>query len=233
MSISRSDRLTPASLPNWILAYVEYMSSEEALDRVYAASADPAAQVELYDDWAASYDDDLAVSGYATPRRVAEMLAEHLTDRDAPIFDFGCGTGMSGRALAHAGFTAIDGADLSTGMLEQAERSGAYRRLWELTAGVLDVRRGTYRALVACGVISLGAAPAETLTLVASAVGPGDFVVFSFNDHTLEDHEYMATLQALLDDDFEQVAAEHGVHIASREMGSTVFLLRRSSAEHS
>jgi hypothetical protein len=81
--------------------------------------------------------------------------------------------------------------------------------------------------LVACGVVSVGAAPAGTLALLASAVGPGDVVVFSFNDHTLESDEYMAALQALLDADFEQVAAEHGVHIASREMGSTVFLLRR------
>ncbi|WP_040494162.1 class I SAM-dependent DNA methyltransferase [Ilumatobacter nonamiensis] len=203
------------------------MSAEEALDRVYAASSDPTTQAELYDDWAASYDHDLEVSGYATPGRIAELLAEHLTDHDAPVLDFGCGSGMSGRALADAGFTTIDGTDLSTGMLEQAEHSGAYRRLWQLTAGQLDVSPGTYRAVVACGVISVGAAPAGTLTLVASAVGPGDMVVVSFNDHTLEDDEYMATLQALLDDGFEQVAAEHGVHIASRDMGSTVFLLRR------
>ncbi len=203
------------------------MSAEEALDRVYAASSDPTAQAELYDDWAASYDEDLEISGYATPKRVAEALAEHLTDRDTPILDFGCGTGMSGRALTDAGFTTIDGADLSAGMLEQAERSGAYRRLWQLTAGELDVGPGSYRAVVACGVISVGAAPAGTLRLVASAVGRGDMLVFSFNDHTLDDDEYMATLQALLDADFEQVAAEHGIHIASRGMGSTVFVLRR------
>ncbi|MFT4658557.1 MAG: putative TPR repeat methyltransferase [Candidatus Aldehydirespiratoraceae bacterium] len=203
------------------------MSAEEALDRVYAASSDPKTQAELYDDWAAAYDDDLEVSGYATPKRLAEVLAEHLADRDAPILDFGCGTGMSGRALADAAFTTIDGADLSAGMLEQADRSGAYRRLWQLTAGELGVSPGSYSALVACGVVSVGAAPAGTLALLASAVGPGDVVVFSFNDHTLESDEYMAALQALLDADFEQVAAEHGVHIASREMGSTVFLLRR------
>lgn len=218
-----SRRLAVAAGP-W---YVQVMSPEEALDRVYAASSDPQEQAELYDDWATSYDDDLEVSGYATPGRVAQVLAEHLTDRDAPILDFGCGSGMSGRALAGAGFATIDGTDLSTGMLEQAERSGAYRRLWQLTAGELAVSPGAYRALVACGVISVGAAPAETLDQVASIVGPGDLLVFSFNDHTLEDDEYMGTLQSLLAADFEQLASEHGVHIASRDMNSTVFLLRR------
>lgn len=203
------------------------MGAEEALDRVYATSSDPEAQVALYDEWAASYDEDLEASGYATPARLAELLATHLTDPDAPILDFGCGSGMSGRALAAAGFTTIDGADLSAGMLARAERAGVYRRLWQLTAGELDVDPGAYRAVVACGVVSVGAAPAGTLALIASAVGPGDLVAFSFNDHTLDDDEYMAALQALLDADFEQVAAEHGVHIAARESTSTIFVLRR------
>jgi predicted TPR repeat methyltransferase len=203
------------------------MSAKEALDRVYAASSDPESQQALYDEWAASYDHDLEVSGYATPIRVAEMLGAHLDDRDAPILDFGCGSGMSGRALANAGFTTIDGADLSSGMLEQADQSGAYRRLWQLTAGELDVTPGAYRAVAACGVISVGAAPASTLSLIASVVGPGDLLVFSYNDHTLDDADYMSTLAALLDDDFEQLAAESGVHIASRGSESTVYVLRR------
>lgn len=204
------------------------MSAEEALDRVYATPADPESQRALYDEWATSYDHDLEASGYATPARIAAALDEHLGDRAAPILDFGCGTGMSGRAITAAGFTIVDGADLSANMLDEAERAGVYRRLWQMTAGELDVAPGTYRAVVACGVISLGAAPAETLSLVASAVGPGDLVVFSFNDHTIDDEGYMSTLASLTDDAFEVVSAEVGVHIASRESESTVYVLRRT-----
>ena len=204
------------------------MGAEEALDRVYASSSDPESQQELYNGWATSYERDLRDSGYATPARLADLLAEHLSPGDDPILDFGCGTGMSGKAMAHAGFTTIDGADLSPGMLEQAKLSGAYRQLWELTAGELDVTPGAYRAVVACGVISAGAAPASALPLVATAVAPGDLLVFSFNDHTLEDADYMAALTGVLDDGFEEVDAEHGVHIAARESTSTIFVLRRT-----
>lgn len=205
------------------------MSAEEALDRVYATPSDPETQRALYDEWAASYDHDLEVSGYATPGRIAELLARYLDDRDAAVLDFGCGSGMSGRALVDAGFTAVDGAEMSSGMLAQAELSGAYRRLWQLTAGELDVEPGTYRAVVACGVISVGAAPAATLGLVATAVGPGDLLVFSYNDHTIGDPEYMAEIGKLVDADFEQLAADDGVHIASRGSRSTVYVLRRSN----
>lgn len=204
------------------------MSSDDVFDRVYRSSSDPASQRALYDDWAGSYDRDLEASGYATPGRLARVLAEHLSDRDAPILDFGCGTGMSGRALADAGFTTIDGADLSSGMLDQAERAAVHRRLWQLTAGELDVAPGTYRAIVACGVIGIGAAPASTLPLIAAAVGPDDLLVFSFNDQVQTDDDYMSALAALVDSDFDKVAADEGVHIASRNSTSIVYALRRT-----
>lgn len=205
------------------------MGAEEALDRVYESSSDPESQKELYDDWAASYERDLRESGYATPARLAELLAEHVSPGAEPILDFGCGTGMSGQALADVGFTTIDGADLSSGMLEQAKRSGAYRQLWQLTAGELEVTPGAYRAVVACGVISAGAAPASALALVASAVAPGDLLAFSFNDHTIGQADYMAALDSLLADEFEELAAVRGVHIASRSSESIVYVLRRRS----
>ena len=203
------------------------MGAEEALDRVYAASSDPASQQELYDDWATSYDRDLIESGYATPARLAALVAEQLSDHDAPILDFGCGTGLSGRALAEAGFSTIDGADLSSGMLEQAANSGAYRQVWQLTAGELDVTPGSYRAIVACGAISAGAAPASTLSLVAEPVAPGGLLAFSYNDHTLAEPDYMAALDSLLAADFDEVAAARGVHIASRDSESIVYVLQR------
>ena len=62
----------------------------------------------LYTDWAKTYDSDVTGAGYATPGRVARALAE-VADLTAPLLDFGCGTGLSGVALAAEGFTAIDG----------------------------------------------------------------------------------------------------------------------------
>jgi len=52
--------------------------------------------LDIYANWAASYDDDLAEAGYETPHRIAAALAKFTTP-DARILDFGCGTGLSGR----------------------------------------------------------------------------------------------------------------------------------------
>ncbi|MAT03582.1 MAG: methyltransferase type 11 [Acidimicrobiaceae bacterium] len=203
--------------------------SDRHLDRVYHTSSAPDEQAALYDDWAATYDDDLTRHRCETPDRLARALASVTDDRSSPVFDFGCGTGLSGLALARAGWTTIDGADLSAGMLDVAERKGVYRRLWQVDGNQLDVEPGAYRTIVACGVVTIGAAPPETLDLLASQVAVGDHLAFSFNDHALADEAYTSRLDALLDDGFEQLVAEYGPNLAGLESGATVYVLRRAA----
>ena len=51
---------------------------------------------------------------------------------DARILDAGCGTGQAGALMAAAGFTNLDGADLSPEMREVAARLGVYQSLYHL-----------------------------------------------------------------------------------------------------
>lgn len=204
--------------------------SDQFLDRVYESSPDPAEQEALYDQWALTYDAELRANGYRTPGRLARLLAEVLAGDGvdgAPVLDFGCGTGMSGEAMAAEGITVVDGTDLSAEMLGVARSKGVYRELWQLTAGELDVESGSYRAIVACGVISPGAAPAATLDLLVHRLDVGGLLAFSYNAHALADASYTDKLAWLLDQGFTQVASEHGPHIAARNLDSTIYVLRR------
>jgi predicted TPR repeat methyltransferase len=72
--------------------------AQNYLDKVY--KTDPDALTDLYDDWAGGYDDELKESGYATPRRLARLLARVAPDKAAALMDFGCGTGMGGEELS-------------------------------------------------------------------------------------------------------------------------------------
>ena len=109
--------------------------TEGFLNNAYGAR-DSAATRKLYDDWAASYEAEIAENGYATPTRCAEALRSKIRDASAPILDFGCGTGLSGLALKLVGFETIDGVDLSQEMLNQAREKGVYRK-----AAVIRSRR--------------------------------------------------------------------------------------------
>ena len=80
--------------------------------------------MQVYAAWATEYDSDLIDGhGYRAPHdAVAGFLALNL-DKDARILDVGCGTGMVGLLLRDAGFTTIDGADLSDEMRDIYSRS--------------------------------------------------------------------------------------------------------------
>lgn len=120
-------------------AYVEQVSH---LQRVYALkSTDIDEMRSIYDEWAATYDSDLAESSqdYVGPGIAAAYVKKTLSEStfkgpkiDDPacvILDAGCGTGLVGIHLAQLGAKNVDGIDLSPGMLDVARRTGTYRNL--------------------------------------------------------------------------------------------------------
>lgn len=181
----------------------------------------------LYDDWAARYDADIAAWGYVTPARVATALAGTGLTKDAPILDFGCGTGLSGAALKAEGFATIDGTDISEAMLEGARARGVYRRVWIGTPGLLSIAPGDYAAIVAAGVVSLGAAPPETLDLLLEHLAPGGRLAFSYNDATLAEPSYVTRLDAALAGPARLLFSEHGPHLPGRDMGATIYVIEK------
>lgn len=182
-----------------------------------------------YDDWAASYDAELAENRYATPARCAAALARFAPDLAAPVLDIGCGTGLSGVALSEAGFSAIDGTDLSAEMLERAKHRGVYRRLFagDLTRP-LPVEPGAYAAMAAVGVVNPGHAPPETVDAVLSLLPASGVFVFSLNDHALAEPGFAAKVDAVVArGTAECVFREHGPHLPGIGLEATVFVLRR------
>ena len=97
--------------------------TENFLDRAYTDVSTETSN-EIYDAWAKTYEAEVAENGYATPARVAEAMAAHMSDKALPVLDFGCGTGLSGLALQLAGFNTLDGMDPSSEMLERAKGKG-------------------------------------------------------------------------------------------------------------
>lgn len=204
------------------------MSDKKFLDKVYdLETVDDTRQ--LYDAWSASYDKEVGDKGYATPARIADALKQFLPDPCAPVLDFGCGTGMSGAAMKAAGFTVIDGCDLSGDMLHHADKKDAYRKLWQADPdATFPVKPGDYAAIIACGVISKGAAPPETMQILVDALVPGGLLVFSFNDHTFDDPRFQAQVDHYLNNKTcHQLFRQDGEHLPGIDLRSTVFVLER------
>ena len=197
------------------------------LDKAYQAR-DAASTRALYDDWAASYEAEVANNGYATPARCADALKACGADLSAPVLDFGCGTGLSGLALRLAGFDVIDGVDLSAEMLDGARAKDVYRHLDMIEAGG-PLPRDDYTAIAAIGVIGAGAAPIDVLHILMRALPSGGKLVFSFNDHALEDPANEAGVAQWTDCGAARLLfKEHGDHLPGIDLKSNVYVLEKA-----
>ncbi len=117
------------------------------------ASRDAEEVRQIYRDWSASYDEDLAGFGYVAPQIGAEIFDQAFVRQDGLIFDAGCGTGLSGQALAERGYTRLHGGDFSPDMLAQARKSGHYQKLIEVDFRYpLDLTTARYDGVTCFGV---------------------------------------------------------------------------------
>jgi len=140
----------------------------------------------------------------------------------------GCGTGLSGAALAEEGFSTIDGMDPSPGMLEECRKRGLYRDLIELDLSKpLPVTQNQYAVIMAVGVISTGAGPANLMDVLIELLPKGGLFGLSLNDHALADPDYPAGVQRLKDAGHIVRAEEYGTHLPGIGLKSMIYLIER------
>lgn len=203
--------------------------ADRFLDHIYA-SARPEEADALYDAWADTYEAELAENGYATPARIASALARHCPERDTPVLDFGCGTGLSGLALKAEGFTVIDGMDPSREMLRRAGEKEIYRHLRHIAiADPAPIPQGSYALMAAAGVVGPGAAPASTIDILIRALPPSGLLALSLNDQAVSEAVYEGTMQAWIEAGAARLRfKEHGAHLPGKNLKSTIYLIEKA-----
>jgi len=205
------------------------MAGERAfLDRVYDLK-DKAETLDIYKDWAETYEDDVVGNGYVTPARTAAAMANAVADKDAPLLDISCGTGLSGVALHEAGFSTVDGTDFSEEMIAIAATKGIYRQLLpgDLTRP-LPGGPDDYANYAAIGVFSPGHGMPDAIPAVVARMRPRGCFGFSLNEHTLKDPEYMEVVGRLVEaGETELVFDEYGDHLTGLGSKSRIVVLRK------
>jgi len=138
--------------------------------------------LDLYADWAESYDADHETIGFFGHETASRMLARYTSFPDViNVLDAGAGTGAAGQALTKMGYENITAVDFSMEMLERAAKKGIYRDLFQADVGKpLDQFPSShFDACILVGVFSYGQAPAHALDEVLRVVKPGGIVVFT------------------------------------------------------
>lgn len=159
-----------------------------ALGEGEAPDRAPAAYVrDLFDQYAPRFDQELEERlAYRTPAALTELLGEAgiVADGGRHVLDLGCGTGLSGQALAPFA-RLLEGLDLSPRMLAEAARRGCYATLHE--ADLLDFlprHPGAYDLIAAVDVLNYLGDLRPALAAMAAALRPGGVLAFSVESGT-------------------------------------------------
>lgn len=181
------------------------------------ALPDAASAGELYNEWAASYDNDLGAQSYASPQRtvaaaIQSFVAQHGSNQPLSslrVLDAGCGTGLVGVCLAAAAdpsspqssvlanFT-VDGLDISPAMLEVARGKNVYRRLdvADLTQP-LDRDDGSYNLVMCVGTLTKGHVGPSLLSELVRVTAEGGVVAATVHGEVWESGGYRDAVERL------------------------------------
>jgi predicted TPR repeat methyltransferase len=152
------------------------------LNVVYAAKA-PDEVARAYDDWAATYDADMAEAGYRHPAVGLALFARHVPRGAAPMLDAGAGTGLVGEWLGLIGYPQVEALDLSAGMLAVARSKNIYAALHQAALGTaLPFLDNHFAAVISTGVFTTGHVGAEGLDELIRITCPGGVIVLTVKD---------------------------------------------------
>ncbi len=159
---------------------------------------DPKTVAKRYDDWANQYDEELREWDYRSPDEASRLLAAHAPDA-AKVLDAGCGTGLSGLALAAAGFGDLVGIDISEESLAIAARRKVYSELHRanLHERPLDFPANSFDALICVGVLTYVPDTADAMREFCRIVRPGGCVVFTCRDDIYQERDYASVIAEL------------------------------------
>jgi len=179
----------------------EELRPEDLLQRAYDVKSSEEV-IDLYRDWAGSYDQQLEWGlRYVAPAVIAQMLSVAEPDHTVRVLDIGCGTGLVGVSLSKLGFAHLDGLDFSSQMLNEARIKGVYRDLIQADLNEsLDLTPSSYGAAISCGTFTHGHVGANALARIAPLLKPGAIFACTIHQAVWEEAGFARTLKRLRSD---------------------------------
>ncbi len=167
---------------------------------------------QVYDEWAATHDREVAAVHYQAPYYVA-MQSLKVCPKGT-FLDLGCGTGLVGEAIQSncSEPVIIDGCDASREMLKIASAKNIYRSLTCCDILEMPFPDDSYDLVTAAGVFAssedrriAGDPDCQAVPDIARLIKPGGYFVFSVSCRVWET-DYQGYNAAIANSPFKQVS---------------------------
>ena len=155
--------------------------------------------MNYYDEWGENdkYNKDMVDWNYTGPKETVNTFLKYEKNKDALIFDAGCGTGLVGVELKKFGFKNFHGADLSQKLLSTIP-SNLYKKLFKSDLNQsINLEDNTYDAIFCVGTFTFGHVKPNALDEFIRITKKGGLICFTINEGIYKDYGFDKKIQEL------------------------------------
>ena len=155
--------------------------------------------MDYYDEWGENdkYNKDMVDWNYTGPKETVNTFLKYDKNKDALIFDAGCGTGLVGLELKKFGFKNFHGADLSQKLLNTIP-SNLYKKLLKTDLNKpINLKDNAYDAIFCVGTFTFGHVKPNALDEFIRITKKGGLICFTINEGIYKDYGFDKKIQEL------------------------------------
>ena len=185
--------------------------------------------MKYYDEWGENnkYDQDMENWNYTGPKETSSVFIKHETNKDAKIYDAGCGTGLVGVELKKYGFTNFYGADLSQKLLDLVPPN-LYKKLEKVDLNKsIKENDNTYDAIMCVGTFTYGHVKPPALDEFIRITKNNGLICFTINEGIYEEYGFDKKIQELNSNNkWYEIEFFKSDYIASKDVNAWLGLYR-------
>ena len=185
--------------------------------------------MKYYDEWGEGnkYDQDMVDWNYTGPKETSEVFIKYQKNKDAKIYDAGCGTGLVGVELKKYGFSNFYGADLSQKLLDLVP-TGLYQKLNKVDLNKnIEEKDNFYDAVMCVGTFTFGHVKPPALNEFIRITKNKGLICFTINEGIHEEYGFDKKIDILKDSKkWEEVEFFKSDYIASKDVNAWLGLYR-------
>ncbi len=188
--------------------------------------------MNYYDEWGKNgkYDKDMVEWNYTGPQESVDVFKKYENNKDALIYDAGCGSGLVGLELKKFGFQNFHGADLSQKLLDLVPLN-LYKKLFKVDLNKsINLPDKYYDAVICVGTFTYGHVKPKALEEFIRITKKNGLICFTINEGIYSEYGFDKKIELLKrKNQWTEIEFFKSKYIASKDVNAWLGIYRVSS----